>query len=184
MSNILEEFFEIFNEIQTGSNTKENLEKMLSIVEKKKMKNLIDNLEQVFLIIIKNYEKNNIPLKNIKDFLKQFLAKLIKNEKKLPLAKDLISHFCSFFTQNTKKSKYRSVNIYFLRKFFLKLELFLSPFSNEYEALYDDNTRHTIKSFILSSLRSKQSNVQMSVLKIRKISLIFSSEEHSSTKRG
>lgn len=114
-NNSLEEVFLIFNEIQTGTNTKENLEKLLNFVEKKSIKQLISNLENVFLIIVKNYDKNNIPLKNIKDFLKQFIIKLTKLQKKIQQTKELICHFCNFFTQNTKKPKYRSVNVYFLR---------------------------------------------------------------------
>lgn len=115
----LETIFQIFTEVQTGTNTKENLDKLLEFYEKKTKKMFLENLEQVFLIVIKNFEKNNIPLKNIKDFLKQFIQKIIKIQKKIELTKDFICHFCKFFTQNTKKTKYRSVSVYFLRKIIL-----------------------------------------------------------------
>ena len=115
VSSSLEEIFQIFNEVQTGTNTKDNIELLLNHFEKKKFKSLLNDLEQIFLIIIKNYEKNNIPLKNIKDFLKQFISKILKMPKKTELTKELICHFCRFFTQNTKKTRYRTVNIYFLR---------------------------------------------------------------------
>ena len=117
MSCNLEEIFQIFNEVQTGTNTKENVEKLIGFVEKKTIKAFVENLEQVFLIIIKNYEKVNIPLKNIKDFLKQFIGKLVKVQKKMHQTQELISNFCTFFTQKTKKTKFQTVNLYFLRKF-------------------------------------------------------------------
>lgn len=113
----LDVFFSMFNEIQTGTNLKENLENFLNLFEKKNLKSFIKNLEDIFLIIIKNFDKNHIPLKNIKNFLKQFISKVMKIQKKIPLSKEFICHFCCFFTQDTKKNKYRTINLYFLSTF-------------------------------------------------------------------
>lgn len=126
----LEPIFQIFTEIQTGTNTKENLDKLLIFFDQKTIKHFFENLEQVFLIVIKNHENNNIPLKNIKDFIKQFFQKIVIIPKKIDLTKEFICHFCRFFTQTTKRSKYRSVSIYFLRNFtiFIIRNIFISLF--------------------------------------------------------
>jgi hypothetical protein len=110
----LDECFNAFNEIQTGTNINHHLDKFLNHFDKKNLKSLLTNLEEVFMIIIKNFDKNNIPLKNIKNFLKKFITKIVNIQNKIPLAKEFICHFCSFFTQDTKKSKYRSISLYFL----------------------------------------------------------------------
>jgi hypothetical protein len=39
---------------------------------------------------------------------------VVNIQNKIPLAKEFICHFCCFFTQDTKKSKYRSISLYFL----------------------------------------------------------------------
>ena len=67
------DIYNIFNEIQTDTNTKDNLTKLIGFFEKKKTKEFIEIIEQVILMIYKYHDKNNAALKNIKDFLKRFL---------------------------------------------------------------------------------------------------------------
>jgi hypothetical protein len=110
-----EEMYDIFNSIQTGSNTAESLDKLIKHFEKDKDgARFIEHLEKVFLIIIKNYEKNNIALKNIKDFIQDFLEKLMRNQKLKDGTKKLLNHFCQLFSSHTKKQKFKIVCIYLL----------------------------------------------------------------------
>jgi hypothetical protein len=112
-----EDIYEIFNSIQTGSNTAENLENLVKFFEKDKDKtHFVENLEKVFLIVIKNYEKNNIALKNVKDFVQDFLEKLMRNQKLKDGTKKLLNHFCQLFSSHMKKQKFKIVCIYLLSK--------------------------------------------------------------------
>jgi hypothetical protein len=114
------EVYKIFNDIQTRTNTMENLESFLAIYEKSKGKGMPDflsALEQVFLIVMKNYEKNNIVLKNIKEFIKLFIEKIIKITKLKESTKMLINYFCKMFTGNAKRPKYKTLCVYFLSKY-------------------------------------------------------------------
>jgi hypothetical protein len=113
------DIYKIFNDIQTRTNTMENLESFLSIYEKSKGKGMQDFLavlEQIFLIVLKNYEKNNVVLKNIKEFIKLFLEKIIKITKLKESTKQLINYFCKMFTGSAKKPKYKTLCVYFLSK--------------------------------------------------------------------
>ena len=113
------EVYQIFTDIQTRSNTTENLESFVKIFEKNPVVKFNDVLENVFLIIIKNFEKNNVALKNIKEFIKSFMEKAIKisSSKAKDNLKKFIKHFCEFFTSNAKKHKYKTLCLYFLSKF-------------------------------------------------------------------
>jgi hypothetical protein len=110
------EIYKIFNDIQTRTNTSENLENFVSLFEKSKWKEFNSIMENVFLIMMKNYEKNNVVLKNIKEFLKSFIEKILKIPKTLENTKKFINYFCDMFTCNTKKSKHKNLCIYFLSK--------------------------------------------------------------------
>jgi hypothetical protein len=117
-----DEIYAIFNSIQTGSNMAENLENLVKHFEKDKDKeNFISLLEKVFFIIIKNYEKNNMALKNIKDFIQDFLEKIIRNQKQKDGAKKFLNYFCQLFATHTKKQKFKIVNIYLLSKYKINL---------------------------------------------------------------
>ena len=108
--------YQVFNEIQTGTNTSDNLDTLIKIFEKAKPLEFNECIEKVFLIIIKNYDKNNVVLKNIKDFLKSFIEKIMKVPKIFESTKKFINYFCDLFTYNTKKYKLRNLCIYFLSK--------------------------------------------------------------------
>jgi 6-pyruvoyl-tetrahydropterin synthase len=113
-----EDIYEIFNNIQTGSNTVDNQSKLVNFFEKEKNKdNFITHLEMVFLIILKNFEKSNMALKNIGDFIADFIQKVVKMPKIKEANKKLLNHFCQLFTFSTKKPKIRNLCIYFLGKF-------------------------------------------------------------------
>jgi hypothetical protein len=123
-----EDIYEIFNSIQTGSNTNENLENLLMHFEKDKDKeHFIKHLENVFLIIIKNYEKNNIALKNIKDLIQDFLEKITRNQKQKEGAKKLLNHFCQLFSSHARKQKFKIICIYFLSMSLFNLRCVFEP---------------------------------------------------------
>lgn len=111
--------FEIFSEIQTRTNTKENLESFCEIFENNSIDEFNEILEKVFLIILYNYDKNTLPLKNIREFLKIFIERIVKNSNLKNKVKDFLNYFCTLFTSNAKKLKYKSLSIYFLSKNFI-----------------------------------------------------------------
>jgi hypothetical protein len=114
------EVYQIFNEIQTRTNTSENFDNFVSIFEKEKNAVKFNEvIENVFLIIFNNYEKNNVVLKNIKEFMKDFLEKIVKVAKLKEKTKAFINYFCNLFTQTVKKPKYKGLCIYFLSKQYL-----------------------------------------------------------------
>ena len=110
------DIYNIFNEIQTDTNTKDNLTKLIGFFEKKKTKEFIEIIEQVILMIYKYHDKNNAALKNIKDFLKRFLEKIIKIQKLKNENIEFIEYFCNLFTQNTKKNSIKELSLIFLSK--------------------------------------------------------------------
>ncbi len=110
-----EDIYDIFNNIQTGSNTVDNLSKLVNYFEKDKNKGkFLNYMENIFLIIIKNFDKSNMAIKNIGDFISDFLLKILKDHKLRESSKLLINHFCQLFTLNTKKIKLKNLCLYFL----------------------------------------------------------------------
>ena len=110
------EIFKIFNEIQTRTNTKEHHDQLINLFKKNKSAPFCQALDDIFLIIIKNFDKNTMPLKNIKEFMKDFLFAALKLPKHQEEAKQFLNHFCNFFIQNPKKNKHKSLLLYFLGK--------------------------------------------------------------------
>ena len=76
-----EKIYQIFNQIQTSTEIKQNLKDLYELYESLNIKDFIEILEKVILIIFSNYEKNTVPLKNIKEFLRNFIEKISKNQK-------------------------------------------------------------------------------------------------------
>jgi hypothetical protein len=113
-SNIKTEIYRILNDIQTRTNTSDNLDSFIKIYQKNKEKEFNESLENVFLIIMKNFDKNNVVLKNIKEFIKLFLDKIVKITKLRETTKRFLNNFCQLFTMSTKKPKYKNLCIYFL----------------------------------------------------------------------
>jgi len=111
-----EEIYEIFNEIQTDTNIKENLAKFINFYEKGKFDDFIDILQNVIMMIFKYHDKSTAALKNIKDFLKKFLEKIIKNQKMKKFNTVLIEYFCNLLTQNAKKHHHKDLCFLFLSK--------------------------------------------------------------------
>jgi len=108
------EIFKIFNEIQTRTNTKENLEELINHFKKSKPAKFCEDMDDIYLIIIKNFDKNTMPLKNIKEFSKDFLFSVLKLPKHQEQAKKFLNHYCEFFIQNPKKNKHKTILLYFL----------------------------------------------------------------------
>jgi hypothetical protein len=115
-----EKIYKIFNEIQTRTNTSENLESFIKIYEEATPTEFNAVMENVFLIIINYYDKNDVVLKNIKEFIKSFIERILKIPKVLKNTKKFINHFCKLFTSNTKKPKWKNLCISFLSKIFFK----------------------------------------------------------------
>lgn len=111
-----EQIFKIFNEIQSETNTKENMKSLYRLYESTNINEFIKILEDIFLIIFYNYDKNTCPLKNIKDFLKTFIDYTLKNQKLKNKNITFLNYFCNLFTKNGKKSKYKQLSVYFLCK--------------------------------------------------------------------
>lgn len=110
------EIYKIFNEIQTETNTKENLSALVAIYERRKLEEFIDIIQNVIMMIFKYHEKNNAALKNIKDFLKKFLEKIIKIQKLKKENSVFIEYFCNLLTQNAKKHQHKELCFLFLSK--------------------------------------------------------------------
>jgi len=110
------EIYEIFNEIQTDTNTKENLSRLVTFYEKGKFDDFIDIIQNVLMMIFKYHDKNTAALKNIKDFLKRFLEKIIKIQKMKKSNTVLIEYFCNLLTQNAKKNLHKDLCFLFLSK--------------------------------------------------------------------
>ena len=159
MSNIKtkQTLYGIFNEIQTRTDTKENLQSLYELFEATPIQEFNECLENVFLIIFYNYEKNTLPLKNIREFLKSFIEKISKSQKLKKNTKEFLNYFCNLFTLNAKKIKYKSLSIYFLT-------IFLLPYTNGNILLYESETLEEIKNYILNILKGKQTVLIQSVL--------------------
>ena len=76
-----EKIYQIFNQIQTSTEIKQNLKDLYELYEEHNTKEFIDIIENVIYIIFANYEKNTVPLKNIRDFFRTFIEKISKNQK-------------------------------------------------------------------------------------------------------
>lgn len=111
-----EQMFSIFNDIQTRTETKDNLEEFYALFESAPIAEFNEALENIFIIIFFNYDKNNLPLKNIKDFLKLFIEKALKNQKLKEKIRSFLKYFCNLLTLNAKKLKYKNLSLYFLSK--------------------------------------------------------------------
>lgn len=109
-----EKMFSIFNNIQTRTETKDNLEAFYALFESAPIPDFNEALESIVLIIFFNYDKNNLPLKNIKEFLKLFLEKALRNQKLKEKLRAFLKHFCNLLTLNAKKIKYKNLSLYFL----------------------------------------------------------------------
>ena len=144
-----EKVYKIFNDIQTSLDKKENLSDFYEIYEDIPTNEFIDYLDKSFGIIFTQYDKNTVPLKNIREFLKKFLEKSVKNSKLKKKNMELINHYCELFTKNAKKSNVKMLCIYFLI-------CFLGPYSSGNILLYKSNSLDNIKLYLLNILRGKQ----------------------------
>lgn len=109
-----EKIFLIFNEIQNITNYKENLKSLYKLYESMNIKTFNKIIEDILLIIIYNYDNNNCPLKNIRDFIKNFVDTITKNQKLKKKNIEFLSYFCNLLTSSGKKQKYKWLSIYFL----------------------------------------------------------------------
>jgi len=109
--------YKIFDDIQTSLDKKENLSDFYEIYEDISINEFITILDYVFGMILTQYDKNTVPLKNIREFLKKFLEKSVKNSKLKKKNTELINHYCELFTKSAKKNKFKILCIYFLNCF-------------------------------------------------------------------
>ena len=99
-----QKIYKIFDDIQTSLDKKENLSDFYEIYEDVSINEFIGILDNIFAMILNQYEKNTIPLKNIREFLKKFLEKSVKNSKLKKKNIELINHYCELFTRTGKKA--------------------------------------------------------------------------------
>ena len=125
--------YKIFSDIQTSLDKKENLSDFYEVYEDISINEFISILDNIFAMILTQYEKNTIPLKNIREFMKKFLEKSVKNSKLKKKNIELINHYCELFTKSAKKSKFKMLCIYFLN-------CFLGPYSTGNVLLYKSNS--------------------------------------------
>ena len=140
--------YKIFSDIQISLDKKENLSDFYEIYEDISINEFISILDNIFGMILTQYEKNTVPLKNIREFLKKFLEKSVKNSKLKKKNIELINHYCELFTKSAKKSKFKMLCIYFLN-------CFLVPYSTGNVLLYKSNSLDNIKLYLLNILRGK-----------------------------
>ena len=95
--------YKIFSDIQTSLDKKENLSDFYEIYEDIPINEFINYLDNIFGMIFTQYDKNTVPIKNIREFLKKFLEKSVKNSKLKKKNIELINHYCELFTKNAKK---------------------------------------------------------------------------------
>ena len=141
--------YKIFDDIQTSLDKKENLSDFYEIYEDISINEFITILDYVFGMILTQYDKNTVPLKNIREFLKKFLEKSVKNSKLKKKNTELINHYCELFTKSAKKNKFKILCIYFLNSF-------LMPYSTGNVLLYKASSLESIKLYLLNILRGKQ----------------------------
>lgn len=112
-----EQIFEIFNEIQSETNTKENMKSLYALYESMNVNDFNKIVEDILLIIFYNFDKNTCPLKNIRDFIRSFIDRIVKNQKLKNKNITFLNHFCNLFLLSGKKVKYKQLSIFFLSKF-------------------------------------------------------------------
>ena len=151
--------YKIFDDIQTSLDKKENLSDFYEIYEDISINEFITILDYVFGMILTQYDKNTVPLKNIREFLKKFLEKCVKNAKLKKKNTELINHYCELFTKSAKKNKFKILCIYFLN-------CFLLPYSTGNVLLYKSNSLESIKLYLLNILRGKQTFLITLVLQL------------------
>ena len=151
--------YKIFSDIQISLDKKENLSDFYEIYEDISINEFISILDNIFGMILTQYEKNTVPLKNIREFLKKFLEKNDKNSKLKKKNIELINHYCELFTKSAKKSKFKMLCIYFLN-------CFLVPYSTGNVLLYKSNSLDNIKLYLLNILRGKQTFLITLVLQL------------------
>ena len=151
--------YKIFDDIQTSLDKKENLSDFYEIYEDISINEFITILDYVFGMILTQYDKNTVPLKNIREFLKKFLEKSVKNSKLKKKNTELINHYCELFTKSAKKNKFKILCIYFLN-------CFLLPYSTGNVLLYKSNSLESIKLYLLNILRGKQTFLITLVLQL------------------
>ena len=151
--------YKIFDDIQTSLDKKENLSDFYEIYEDIPINEFIIILDYVFGMILTQYDKNTVPLKNIREFLKKFLEKSVKNSKLKKKNTELINHYCELFTKSAKKNKFKILCIYFLN-------CFLMPYSTGNMLLYKSNSLESIKLYLLNILRGKQTFLITLVLQL------------------
>ena len=151
--------YKIFSDIQTSLDKKENLSDFYEIYEDISINEFINYLDNIFGMIFTQYDKNTIPIKNIREFLKKFLEKSVKNSKLKKKNIELINHYCELFTKSAKKSNVKMLCIYFLI-------CFLGPYSSGNVLLYKSNSLDNIKLYLLNILRGKQTFLITLVLQL------------------
>ena len=151
--------YKIFDDIQTSLDKKENLSDFYEIYEDISINEFITILDYVFGMILTQYDKNTVPLKNIREFLKKFLEKSVKNSKLKKKNTELINHYCELFTKSAKKNKFKILCIYFLNSF-------LMPYSTGNVLLYRASSLESIKLYLLNILRGKQTFLITLVLQL------------------
>ena len=151
--------YKIFDDIQTSLDKKENLSDFYEIYEDISINEFITILDYVFGMILTQYDKNTVPLKNVREFLKKFLEKCVKNSKLKKKNTELINHYCELFTKSAKKNKFKILCIYFLN-------CFLLPYSTGNVLLYKSNSLESIKLYLLNILRGKQTFLITLVLQL------------------
>ena len=151
--------YKIFSDIQTSLDKKENLSDFYEIYEDIPTNEFITYLDNIFGMIFTQYEKNTVPIKNIREFIKKFLEKCVKNSKLKKKNIELINHYCELFTKSAKKSNVKMLCIYFLI-------CFLGPYSSGNVLLYKSNSLDNIKLYLLNILRGKQTFLITLVLQL------------------
>ena len=154
-----QKIYKIFSDIQTSSDKKENLSDFYEIYEDISTNEFIKYLDNIFGMIFTQYEKNTVPIKNIREFLKKFLEKSVKNSKLKKKNIELINHYCELFTKSAKKSNVKMLCIYFLI-------CFLGPYSSGNVLLYKSSSLDNIKIYLLNILRGKQTFLITLVLQL------------------
>ena len=151
--------YKIFSDIQTSLDKKENLSDFYEIYEDIPTNEFITYLDNIFGMIFTQYEKNTVPIKNIREFIKKFLEKCVKNSKLKKKNIELINHYCELLTKSAKKNNVKMLCIYFLI-------CFLGPYSSGNVLLYKSNSLDNIKLYLLNILRGKQTFLITLVLQL------------------
>lgn len=149
---IKEEIYSIFNQVQNNEEISKNLQALVKLCEvKRNLDKVLQSMDEVFKIVLFNYETGMDAFTHIKEFIKSFIDSILKCRKE-DIPKTIINHFCIFFCQEPRKSKIRSVMFFFLTTFVM-------PYI-KFPHFYLDDTLEDIKEAILSCLCSKMGNIQ------------------------